>query len=258
MGPFQSGDGAACAAHYPRLREHFAALGRIINQYPTIRVGGRTAGDRGRVAGVKATCAEALACCCCVVLHHVRSIRASCPRAPLLDMRRASRSAPAAQASSKFVLVPGPDDLGPGSSLPRAGLPHAVAEPLLAAVPNAVLASNPCRWGGGAAAGWGVAREPACAHHRLPSCAMHPCRLAGPPTFPLSRLARHPPLPGCGTAAARSSSSATTCSRRCGGWRSCRRRRATRRRCLSMWRPLCCSRATCARCRSSSRWVGGW
>ena len=49
------------------------------------------------------------------------------------------------QASSKFVLVPGPGDLGPGSSLPRPGLPRSVAAPLLDAVPNAVLASNPCR-----------------------------------------------------------------------------------------------------------------
>ena len=53
--------------------------------------------------------------------------------------------APAAQAASKFALVPGPGDLGPGGSLPRPGLPVAVAAPLLEAVPNAVLASNPCR-----------------------------------------------------------------------------------------------------------------
>ena len=43
------------------------------------------------------------------------------------------------------MLVPGPGDLGPGSSLPRPGLPRALAADLLAAVPNAVLASNPCR-----------------------------------------------------------------------------------------------------------------
>lgn len=52
------------------------------------------------------------------------------------------------QASSKFVLIPGPGDLGPGCSLPRPGLPQAVAAPLLEAVPNAVLGSNPCRWAG--------------------------------------------------------------------------------------------------------------
>lgn len=85
MGPFQSYDATAAAGRYPRLREHFAALGRVINQYPALR------------------------------------------------------------ASSKFVLVPGPGDLGPGCSLPRPGLPRAVAAALQEAVPNAVLASNPCR-----------------------------------------------------------------------------------------------------------------
>ncbi|KAL4448856.1 hypothetical protein ABPG77_007573 [Micractinium sp. CCAP 211/92] len=85
MGPFQSYDAAAAAGRYPRMREHFAALGRVINQYPALR------------------------------------------------------------ASSKFVLVPGPGDVGPGISLPRPGLPQAIAAALQEAVPNAVLASNPCR-----------------------------------------------------------------------------------------------------------------
>ncbi|KAI3430534.1 hypothetical protein D9Q98_005127 [Chlorella vulgaris] len=85
LGSFQSYDATAANTHYARLREHFAALGRLINQYPAIR------------------------------------------------------------ASSRFVLVPGPGDLGPGSSLPRPGLPKAVAAALLEAVPNTVLASNPCR-----------------------------------------------------------------------------------------------------------------
>lgn len=39
MGPFQSYDAAAAAGRYPRMREHFAALGRVINQYPALRVG---------------------------------------------------------------------------------------------------------------------------------------------------------------------------------------------------------------------------
>lgn len=38
MGPFQSYDATAAAGRYPRLREHFAALGRVINQYPALRV----------------------------------------------------------------------------------------------------------------------------------------------------------------------------------------------------------------------------
>lgn len=57
------------------------------------------------------------------------------------------------QASSKFVLVPGPGDFGPGISLPRPGLPQAIAAALQEAVPNAVLASNPCRSGWDAAGG---------------------------------------------------------------------------------------------------------
>lgn len=54
MGPFQSYNAAAASSSYPRLREHFAALGRVINQYPSIRVSGerKTAGG-GRGDGSK-------------------------------------------------------------------------------------------------------------------------------------------------------------------------------------------------------------
>jgi hypothetical protein len=38
LGSFQSYDATAANTHYARLREHFAALGRLINQYPAIRV----------------------------------------------------------------------------------------------------------------------------------------------------------------------------------------------------------------------------
>eukprot|EP00887_Chlorella_sp_A99_P007226 scaffold2.g7226.t1 len=54
-------------------------------------------------------------------------------------------SFPALRSGSRFVLAPGPGDLGPGASLPRPPLPRALAADLLAAVPGAVLASNPCR-----------------------------------------------------------------------------------------------------------------
>ena len=47
---------------------------------------------------------------------------------------------------SNFLLVPGPGDVGPGNILPRPPLPHAVAAPLLEALPtSAHLCSNPCR-----------------------------------------------------------------------------------------------------------------
>jgi DNA polymerase epsilon subunit 2 len=52
--------------------------------------------------------------------------------------------APLAQ-NSKFLLVPGPGDVGPGDILPRPPLPKAVTQPLLDAVPNTELCSNPCR-----------------------------------------------------------------------------------------------------------------
>lgn len=53
MGPFQSYDATAAAGRYPRLREHFAALGRVINQYPALRVGLRQAEALGaRCCGV--------------------------------------------------------------------------------------------------------------------------------------------------------------------------------------------------------------
>lgn len=54
------------------------------------------------------------------------------------------------QESTTLVLVPGPNDIGLGCSLPHPGIPKTLAGPVLAAAPNAVLGSNPCRcvWGG--------------------------------------------------------------------------------------------------------------
>ena len=81
------------------------------------------------------------------------------------------------------MLVPGPGDLGPGCSLPRPGLPKAVAAPLLEAVPNAVLASNPCRCAGpGGLAGlglvWRYVGTPT-SHFNPPGwCYCNPCRPA--------------------------------------------------------------------------------
>ena len=50
-----------------------------------------------------------------------------------------------AQASSKFVFVPGPLDPGPGDVLPRPPLPSYFTEKLAEEMPSAVFASNPCR-----------------------------------------------------------------------------------------------------------------
>ncbi|KAK9841094.1 hypothetical protein WJX84_008604 [Apatococcus fuscideae] len=46
---------------------------------------------------------------------------------------------------SRFVLVPGPGDAGPGSILPQPPLPRSLTKDLRARIPSLVLASNPCR-----------------------------------------------------------------------------------------------------------------
>lgn len=58
---------------------------------------------------------------------------------------RIIRQYPSLLQHSKFLLVPGPGDVGPGDILPRPPLPKSIAAPLLEAVPSAELCSNPCR-----------------------------------------------------------------------------------------------------------------
>jgi DNA polymerase epsilon subunit 2 len=55
------------------------------------------------------------------------------------------REFPTLQEHSQFVLMPGPGDPGPTPALPRPHLPQSLVRPLLAAHPNVVLASSPCR-----------------------------------------------------------------------------------------------------------------
>lgn len=52
---------------------------------------------------------------------------------------------PTLRTNSTFLLVPGMGDVGPGDFLPRPPLPQSVVQPLLDAVPGAVLGTNPCR-----------------------------------------------------------------------------------------------------------------
>lgn len=85
MGNFQSYNATSSATNYPRQKENFTNLGRLIARYPEL------------------------------VQH------------------------------SKFILVPGPGDVGPNGTLPRPGLPNSIVQPLLDLVPGVVLASNPCR-----------------------------------------------------------------------------------------------------------------
>ncbi|XP_022137711.1 DNA polymerase epsilon subunit B isoform X2 [Momordica charantia] len=47
--------------------------------------------------------------------------------------------------NSKFLFIPGPDDAGPSTVLPRCALPKYLTEELRMHVPNAIFSSNPCR-----------------------------------------------------------------------------------------------------------------
>ncbi|KAL0318658.1 UNVERIFIED_CONTAM: DNA polymerase epsilon subunit B [Sesamum angustifolium] len=46
---------------------------------------------------------------------------------------------------SRFLFIPGPDDIGPSNVLPRCSLPKYITEELQSHIPNAVFSSNPCR-----------------------------------------------------------------------------------------------------------------
>ncbi|KAG5542651.1 hypothetical protein RHGRI_015705 [Rhododendron griersonianum] len=46
---------------------------------------------------------------------------------------------------SRFLLIPGPDDPGPSTALPRCALPKYITEEFKKHIPNALFSSNPCR-----------------------------------------------------------------------------------------------------------------
>uniref|UniRef100_A0A8C4XQP5 DNA polymerase epsilon subunit n=1 Tax=Falco tinnunculus TaxID=100819 RepID=A0A8C4XQP5_FALTI len=52
---------------------------------------------------------------------------------------------PSIHKSSRFVFVPGPEDPGPGSILPRPPLPKNITEEFRQLVPFSVFTTNPCR-----------------------------------------------------------------------------------------------------------------
>lgn len=52
---------------------------------------------------------------------------------------------PAIVKISKFILIPGPFDPGAPKILPRAPLPAYIVQDLIKAVPQTILATNPCR-----------------------------------------------------------------------------------------------------------------
>ncbi|KAI5673983.1 hypothetical protein M9H77_14347 [Catharanthus roseus] len=45
----------------------------------------------------------------------------------------------------RFLFIPGPDDVGPSTALPRCPLPKYITEELQKHVPTAIFSSNPCR-----------------------------------------------------------------------------------------------------------------
>ncbi|XP_071700833.1 DNA polymerase epsilon subunit B [Rutidosis leptorrhynchoides] len=47
--------------------------------------------------------------------------------------------------NSRFIFIPGPEDAGPSTVLPRCALPKYITEELKKYIPNAIFASNPCR-----------------------------------------------------------------------------------------------------------------
>nr|XP_027121894.1 DNA polymerase epsilon subunit B-like [Coffea arabica] len=46
---------------------------------------------------------------------------------------------------SRFLFIPGPDDAGPSTVLPRCPLPKYITEELQKHIPNAIFSTNPCR-----------------------------------------------------------------------------------------------------------------
>ncbi|CAH9061095.1 unnamed protein product [Cuscuta epithymum] len=46
---------------------------------------------------------------------------------------------------SRFLFIPGPDDVGPSTVLPRCHLPKYITEELQKNIPTAIFSSNPCR-----------------------------------------------------------------------------------------------------------------
>ncbi|KAH9780808.1 DNA polymerase epsilon subunit B [Citrus sinensis] len=52
---------------------------------------------------------------------------------------------PRLKEHSRFLFIPGPDDAGPSTVLPRCALPKYLTEELQKYIPNAIFSSNPCR-----------------------------------------------------------------------------------------------------------------
>ena len=87
-----------------------------------------------------------------VLMGNFQSYDANAPATNISRIRdnfatlgRIIRQYPSLLQHSRFLIVPGPGDIGPGDILPRPVLPKAVTAPLLEAVPSVLLCTNPCR-----------------------------------------------------------------------------------------------------------------
>lgn len=87
-----------------------------------------------------------------VLMGNFQSFNANGPQSSLSKIKenftrlgRLLRKYPSLIESSDIVLIPGPNDIGTGNSLPQPGIPQPLIEGLKQIVPNIILASNPCR-----------------------------------------------------------------------------------------------------------------
>ncbi|KAK8501243.1 hypothetical protein V6N13_026944 [Hibiscus sabdariffa] len=82
--------------------------------------------------------------------HHICSYKVKCFlreffRLQFGKLGRMIEAHPRLKEQSKFVFIPGPNDPGPSTVLPRCALPKYLTEELQKHVPNAIFSSNPCR-----------------------------------------------------------------------------------------------------------------
>ena len=87
-----------------------------------------------------------------VLMGNFQTFDANGPRSKLSKLKenftrlgRLLRGYPRIVSESQIILVPGPKDIGPGTALPRGGIPMPLVEGLKEVVPGIIMSSNPCR-----------------------------------------------------------------------------------------------------------------
>ncbi|KAI6694285.1 hypothetical protein NL676_021995 [Syzygium grande] len=77
---------------------------------------------------------------CNLSFHSYSSIRAQFGK-----LGQMIESHPRLKEHSRFLFIPGPEDAGPSTVLPRCALPRYITEEFQSRIPNAIFSSNPCR-----------------------------------------------------------------------------------------------------------------